>query len=207
MRFAVALHVRSGRWIPPALLLVTWVALVVANPGSALDNAANLFFPVMIVAVWCTSGIGNVDDDPHRDLCAASVGGPDRLSVVRNVSALVELLPAAVVVGTLGIVSGERVGASWPAVVAGTAGLLLSAVLLGVAIGAVLHRPVVRSTAWTVVLALVALLVVALLPPVRDVLHDADHGRVGGSGLLVAASAGILVLACWGAALLAARTS
>ena len=76
MRFALALHARSGRWIPPALLLATWVVLVVANPGSALDNGANLFFAVLVVSVWCTSAIGNVDDDPHRDLCAAAVGGP-----------------------------------------------------------------------------------------------------------------------------------
>ena len=207
MRFAVVLHARSGRWIPPAVLLATWVALVVANPGSSLDNAANLFFAVLIVAVWCTSGVGNADDDPHRDLCAASVGGPDRLSVLRHVGALLELLPVVAVVGVLAVASGRRDGASWAAVIAGTTGLLVSGALLGVAIGSLLHRPVVRSAAWTVLLALVAIVVVVLLPPVRDVLHDVDHADVGGVAILLAVSVAVAVATGWAAAVLAARTS
>ena len=207
MRFALALHARSGRWIPPALVLATWVTLVVANPGSALDNAANLFFAVLIVAVWCTSSLGNVDDDPHRDLCAAAGGGPDRLSIARHLAAVVELVPVAVVVGALGIVSGSRAGASWATVVVGTAGLLASATLIGVAIGALLHRPVVRSTAWTVILAVVAILVVVLLPPVRSVLHDADHGSIGGAVLLLPVAIVAAAIGGVAAAALSARVS
>jgi hypothetical protein len=207
MRFALALHARSGRWIPPALLLATWVVLVVANPGSALDNAANLFFAVLIVSVWCTSAIGNVDDDPHRDLCAASVGGPARLMVSRHAAALVMMTVTVGVVAALGIVSGARTAASGPTVVAGTVGLLASGALLGVAIGGFLHRPILRSTAWVVVIALVAIMVVVLLPPVRDVLRDADHSRIGGVGVLLLASLGVVAVATWAAAALAARAS
>jgi hypothetical protein len=207
MSFTLTLQARSGRWIPPALVLATWVVLVVANPGSALDNAANLFFAVLIVAVWFTSTIGNVDDDPHRDLCAAANGGPARLAVTRHVSALLALLVAAVVVGALAVASGSRDGASAVTVVAGTAGLLGSGVLLGVAIGGFLHRPVVRSTAWVVVIAIVAVIVVALLPPVRDVLRDTDHGEIGGVGILTVVSCLVAAVASWGAAALAARRS
>src|SRR6478735_2286158 len=127
MRLALALHARSGRWIPPALVLVTWVVLVVANPGSELDNAANLFFAVLIVSVWCTSAIGNVDDDPHRDLCAAAIGGPARVATARHAAALVVMVVVAGVVAVLAIVSGSRGGASWPTIVAGSFGLLASA--------------------------------------------------------------------------------
>jgi hypothetical protein len=207
MRFTLALHARSGRWIPPALLLATWVALVVANPGSALDNAANLFFAVLIVAVWATSAIGNVDDDPHRDLCAAANGGPARLAALRHVAAVLELLPVVVVAGVLALASGPRHGASWGTVVAGTAGLLASGVLLGAALGSFLHRPVLRSTAWTVVVALVAIMVVVLLPPVRGVFHDADHARIGGVGLLFGVALVLAVVAGWAAGALAARLS
>jgi hypothetical protein len=207
MGVAILLYARSGRWIAPAVLLMTWVALVVANPGSALDNAANLFFVVLIVAVWWTSGIGNVDDDPHRDLCAASVGGPEPLAMARNSGALFVLLPVVVVVGVLGIISGPRDGASWPTVIVGTASLLMSGAMLGVAIGSLLHRPVVRSMAWTVLLALVAILLVVLLPPVRDVLRGVDHAHVGGVGGLLVASFAVLVVAWWAAMVLAARRS
>lgn len=205
MRFALTLHARSGRWVPPALLLATWVVLVVANPGSALDNAANLFFAMLVVAVWCTSAIGNVDDDPHRDLCAAAVGGPARLAVARHAAAVLVMVAAVGVVSVLGIASGSRDGASAPTIVAGTVGLLASGALLGVAIGAFLHRPLVRSTAWTVVVALVAIMVVVLLPPVRDVLRGADHARIGGVGILFVASLVIAAVAGWSAATLAAR--
>jgi hypothetical protein len=207
VRFTLALLARSGRWIPPALLLVTWVALVVANPGSALDNAANLFFVVLIVAVWSTSAIGNVDDDPHRDLCAASLGGPARLAVVRHVGALVVMLAVVLVVSVLAIASGSSDRASEWTVVAGTAALLASAAALGVAIGGFLHRPLLRSSAWTVVAGVVAIIVVVLLPPLRDVLHDVDRARIGGVGVLLVVSVVVVALAGWSAAALAARRS
>jgi hypothetical protein len=207
VRFALALHARSGRWIPPALLFGTWAALIMANPGTALDNAANLFFAVLVVSVWWTSAIGNVDDDPHRDLCAASVGGPARLSALRHAGALGLLLAVAVIAAVGGIVTGTGSRASSATVVAGTIGLLASAALLGVAIGAFLHRPVVRSTAWTVVGGVVAIMVVVLLPPVRDVLHDADHSRIGGVGILAVVSVLVALVAAALAAQLAARAS
>jgi hypothetical protein len=199
------LYARSGRWIPPALLLVSWVVLVVANPGSALDNAANLFFALLIVAVWCTSAIGNVDDDPHRDLCAAAIGGPARVATARHAAALVAMVVVAGVVTVFAIVSGSRGGASWATIVAGSFGLLASAAVLGTAIGCFLHRPVLRSPAWTVVVALAAIIVVALVPSVRDVLRDADHNRIGGVGVLVVVSLAIAGIAGWSSAALAAH--
>ena len=200
------LHARSGRWIPPALLLVTWVVLVVANPGRALDNAANLFFAVLIFSVWCTSAIGNVDDDPHRDLCAAAIGGPARLVGVASGGRRCSLtVVVALLVSVPAIATGSRAGASSATIVAGTVGLLVGAALLGVAIGGFLHRPLLRSPAWTVVVALIAIMVVVLLPPVRDVLHDADHARIGGVGVLVVVAGAIAAAASWSAAALAAR--
>src|SRR5262249_30881110 len=132
---------------------------------------------------------------------------PARLAVVRHAAALAELLTAVAVVSVLAIVSGSRDGASWATIFAGTVGLLATGALLGVAIGAFLHRPIVRSTAWTVIAALVAIIVVVLLPPVRDVLHDVDHARIGGMGALLAVSSVLTAAAVWCAAALAARTS
>jgi hypothetical protein len=207
VRFTLALHARSGRWIPPAVVLATWVVLVVANPGSALDNAANLFFAVLIVAVWSTSAIGNVDDDPHRDLCAAANGGPARLAMLRHASALLVLLVVSAIVATVALASGAPNGSSWGTIVGGAVGLLGSGALLGCAIGAFLHRPVVRSTAWIVVTAIVAVIAVALLPPVRDVLRDADRGEIGGVGILFGASVVVAAVAARASGALAARRS
>jgi hypothetical protein len=84
-------------------------------------------------------------------------------------------------------------------------GLLASGALLGIAIGSFLHRPILRSIAWVVVIALVAIMVVVLLPPVRDVLHDADHSRIGGVGVLLVVSLVLAGVANWSAAVLTAR--
>jgi hypothetical protein len=207
VKFTLALHAHSGRWIPPALVFAIWVLLVVSNPGTALDNAANLFFTLLVVAVWWTSAIGNVDDDPHRDLCAAAIGGPARLAAARQWAAVIVLIAAVGVASLLAVASGGRGGDSWPAAIAGTLGLLASGALLGTAVGGFLHRPVLRSPAWTVVIALVAVMTVALAPPVRDVLHDADHARLGGVGVLFLVSVVVAVVAGWAAATLAARMS
>ena len=83
----------------------------------------------------------------------------------------------------------------------------MSGALLGTAIGAFLHRPLVRSTAWTVLVAVVAIIVVVLLPPVRDVIRDADHGDIDGVGILVVVSLVVAAIAGWSAAQLAARAS
>jgi hypothetical protein len=48
---------------------------------------------------------------------------------------------------------------------------------------------------------------VALLPPVRDVLRDADHARIDGVGLLCGVSAVVATLAGWAGAVLTARRS
>jgi hypothetical protein len=48
---------------------------------------------------------------------------------------------------------------------------------------------------------------VVLLPPVRDVLHDADHARIGGVGILFVVSLAVAGGAGWLAAALAARSS
>jgi hypothetical protein len=117
------------------------------------------------------------------------------------------MLAVVVVVAVLAIASGASDGTSTARILAGTVGLLASGAVLGVAIGAFLHRPLVRSPAWTVVAALVAIMLVVLLPPVRDVLHDADHARIGGVAALLLVSLLSAALAGWSTAALAARTS
>jgi hypothetical protein len=204
MRFTVALVARSGRWIAPTLILAVWLLVVIANPGSALDNAANLFFALLVVALWLTVTTGNVDDDPHRDLCAASAGGPARLQTTRQLATMVALGPMVLIATVLGVASGTD-HRSLTTNVAGALGLLVSAALLGAAIGGFLHRPILANVAWSVVLGVVAAIVIAVLPPLRDVLRDADHARLEGVAALFVASTFAITGATWISAVLAAR--
>ena len=77
IRFTLALVARSGRWVAPAVVYLVWLVLVLANPGPALTNGANMFFGVVVFAAWFAVVTGNVDDDPHRDLCAAVAGSAE----------------------------------------------------------------------------------------------------------------------------------
>jgi len=204
MSFTLALVGRSGRWIAPTLLLAVWLLIVVANPGSALDNAANLFFAVLVVALWLAVATGNVDDDPHRDLCAASVGGPARLQAARQLATMVALGPAVLIATVLAVASGTDHRPLATDVV-GTLGLLISAALLGAAIGGFLHRPILTNVAWSVVLGVAAALFIAVLPPLRDVLRDADHAHLDGVAALFALSAVAITASTYCSAMLAAR--
>ena len=204
MRFTLALVARSGRWIAPFLLLAVWLVMVIANPGSALDNAANLFFALFVVALWLTVTTGNVDDDPHRDLCAASVGGPARLQTARQLATMVALGPLVLIATVLGVASGTD-HRSLGTDVVGTLGLLVSAGLLGAATGGFLHRPILANVAWSVVLGVVVVLGVAVLPPLRDALRDADRARLEGVAALFVVSTLSTTAATWLSAVLAAR--
>jgi hypothetical protein len=203
-RFTLTLVVHSGRWIAPALTFAVWLLVVVANPGTTLDNAANLFFALLVVGLWLTVTTGNVDDDPHRDLCAASVGGAARLQATRQLATLAALCPVVLIATALAVVTGTD-HRSLATDVAGTMGLLLSGALVGIAIGGFLHRPILANLAWTVVLGAAAALVVAVLPPLHDVLRDADRARLGGVAALSVVSAFMATGGTWLSAALAAR--
>ena len=186
MRFALALLARSGRWIPPALLLVTWVVLVVANPGSALDNAANLFFAVLIVSVWCTER-----DRQRRRRSRTAISARPRwadrraggLASRARRSLVVVVRRRCPVLADRERPRRRRVGSRRSS--REPSGLLVSGALLGVAIGGFLHRPIAPLARMDGGRRVVAIMVVVLLPPVRDVLRDADHARIGGVGILV----------------------
>jgi hypothetical protein len=186
------------------LILAVWLLVVVTNAADALDNAANLFFALLVVALWLKVTTGNVDDDPHRDLCAASAGGPARLQVTRQLATLAALCPVILIATTLAVVRGTD-HRSLATDVAGTLGLLASATLLGIAVGGFLHRPILANPAWTVVLGVASLVGIAVLPPLHNVLRDADRARLDGVVVLLALSSIVATGATSLSAVLAAR--
>jgi hypothetical protein len=205
--FTLQLLARSGRWIPPALVYLVWLVLVLANPGPALSNAAGMFFAVVVLATWLTVSAGNVDDDPHRDLCAAAAGSPARLHVHRALAVLVPTIAIVAVTAVLTASTGSLEHHGRVAVVAASLALLVGAALIGTAIGAFLHRPILRNVAWGFLLAVAAVLAVVFVPPIRHVLRTFDHGGTAGVLLLLPASAAGAAALTWLSATLAARRS
>ena len=205
--FNLRLAVRSMRWVAPSLILLTWIALTVSNPGPTLANAGGMFFVVVAVTCWLTIAIGNVDDDGHRELLAAAAGSPARLHRIRAVAALAasNLLS---VLGTVACLVAATPPTRPTSELVGIGACLLmqlSGTELGVAIGTLLHRPVMRHAGFTVLLAIAAILGLIPLPPVQSVLRALDHGRTTGVLLLAALSTVVALAATTGAATLAGR--
>ncbi len=184
--FTLRLVARSARWIAPALVYLVWLVLVLANPGPALSNAANMFFGVAVAGCWITMITGNVDDDPHRDLCAAIAGSPAHLQVIRTLAALATTVILAAATSILIASTGHEAHQGVLAVGVAGAALLVSAALIGSTIAAFLHRPVLRNFAWSLILAIAALVGTVLLPPVQQVLRNFNRGQTGDVALLLA---------------------
>jgi len=189
-RIAFTLHLlaRSMRWVAPAIVFLVACGLVLADPGPLRSSSASLFPVQAVVLCWLTIAIGNVDDDGHRELCTAEAGSPARLLVVRSTSALALAVVLAVVVtvGLAIVTPGPRssitdLGAVLVVPLAGG--------VLGIGIGGLLHRPIVRHLGLTVVAALGALVVTITTGPATSLLHDVTAGHVTAAYELLAATA------------------
>jgi hypothetical protein len=207
--FNLRLAVRSMRWLGPALIMIVWILLTLTGPGPALANAGNSFLMLVGVTCWLTVTIGNVDDDGHRELLAAAIGSPARLHRSRAIAAYL----GANAVGSIATVAG-LIATTRPArptneiVVVGACVLIqLAATAIGVAIGTLLHRPVIRQAGFTFLLAVAALVGVILLPPVQSVLRELNDGRTTGVVALAAIAALIALGAVITAGALADRRS
>jgi hypothetical protein len=204
-RFTVVLLARSGRWVAPTLVYLVWVVLVLANPGPARSNAANLFYAAVVLALWLTVSAGNVDDDAHRDLCAAAQGSVPRLQVTRTLAPLAVtcafVVPVAIVVG----VTGDTGSDGALAVTAESVLLLVSGALLGAAVGSFLHRPMVDRPAWSVFGGSAAVILVAVLPPVQRAIRRFDGGSALAGLALAFGTAVVFVAALLISAALADR--
>jgi hypothetical protein len=193
--FTLRLVARSKRWVAPTTVYVVWLVLVLANPGPALSNAANMFFAAVVFAAWLAVATGNVDDDPHRDLCAAAAGSPARLHIDRALATMAASTGVAVVTASLTASTGDLGPHTLFYAVACTLALLITGALIGSAIGIWLHRPLIRNTAWSLILAVSATITVALLQPVQDVLRNFNHQSTHGVFILLVAAATSAALA------------
>ena len=171
--FNLRLAARSMRWLAPALIMMIWIVATLSAPGPALANAGNLFLLLVAVTCWLTVTIGNIDDDGHRELLAAAIGSPAQLHRSRSISAYL----AANTVGTAGtlvclLATTPPTRRTAQIVVVGICVLMqLAGTAIGVGIGTLLHRPIVRHAGVTLLVTVAALVGTILLPPVRTVLR------------------------------------
>jgi hypothetical protein len=205
--FNLRLGVRSMRWLGPALILLIWTLLAMSDPGPALANAANLFIMLVGVTCWITVVIGNVDDDGHRELLAAAAGSPADLHRSRAITAYLAANAIGAVPTLAGLLATSRPtrSISEAYIVIACVLMQLAATAIGVAIGTMLHRPVIRHPGITLLASGAALVGLVLLPPVQYVLRQMNDGRTGGVVALTAAAVAVAAAAVATAGTLADR--
>jgi hypothetical protein len=201
--FNLRLTARSMRWLGAALLVLIWTSFTISDPGTALSNASSAFMVVVAITCWLTIAVGNVDDDGHRELLTAVAGSPARLQRSRAISAYVAGNTIALVSTVVGIAlaATPRRPVGNVRIYGACLLLQLAATAIGVGIGTLLHRPVVRNTGVTLLVSVGALVTLILLPPVQHVLRQMNDDRTGGLVVLsvVALAATALAVAVSGA--------
>jgi hypothetical protein len=201
--FNLRLTIRSMRWFGAVLIALVWTSFTIASPGPALGNASNAFMMIVGVTCWITVAIGNVDDDGHRELLAAAAGSPGRLQRTRATSAYLAGNAIALVSTIIGIALATSPSrpVSHVRIVGACLLLQLAATAIGVGIGTLLHRPVLRNGGVTLLASAGALVGLILLPPVQHVLRELNEDRTDGLVVLavVALIAGSAAVAASGA--------
>jgi len=178
--FHVLLLWRSGRWAGPALVYVVWAMMAFRDPGTALSNASTLFTAHLVAGCWLMIVIGNIDDGGHRELIAAIVGGGPRLHVLRAVSGLlIAVALAATTTGLIYLLSPN--GGLSPREAVAVMAVEVSGALLGMGVGTLFHRPLVRHIGYTVVVPSLILVLVLLIPALQVVLRNFNDNSTQGA--------------------------
>ncbi|MDY7102079.1 MAG: hypothetical protein S0880_12905 [Actinomycetota bacterium] len=199
------------RWVPPALLVLVWAGLVIASGGSPWSAAGSQFMLMATVGCWLTVAVGNVDDAPHRELLVAAAGSAARLHTSRALAAATIGGVVAVATALLAAVATGcapqqpcppfKLAADTPSLVA----LEIAGVLVGVAIGTFLHRPVVGHLGVTTLVAVASLIALIVVEPTRDLLGRFGRGDATAGYLAVALAVPVAAVAVAAASRLAVR--
>lgn len=169
LRYQISLLLHSQRWLPPILLYGTYLAVGVQAGQPVLDALGYAAAALLPVTAWLVRICVTQEPDAARAVTAAATG--------THRAHLAALLAATVFAGVLAavgtlivLVISEPLNADHtvevPLLPAGSAGLLAAAVclLLGLAVGALCSRPLLRRRGWSIavnaVVALAALVVV-----------------------------------------------
>jgi hypothetical protein len=204
--FTVRLVLRSMRWVGPVLVLLIWVVAAIGGRGTGLELASVLFPAYVIVGTWLTISTGNVDDDAHRDLLAAAAGSASRLHIMRSTTVLVMTGTVAVALAVLVAVVAQP-GRARLTVLAVAASVGISGLLIGIGIGTLLHRPLLRHRGLSILLATGGCVLVMLLAPIQGVHRSLNNGDSATTWLLLTAASAWAVGSVLAASQLADRRS
>ncbi|OEV04487.1 ABC transporter [Streptomyces oceani] len=212
VHYQLTLLLRSQRWLPPLLLYVAVIGVGVQQGQPLLDSLGYAAAALLPVTAWLVRVCVTAEPEAARH-CAAAATGPARAHLASVLAALVGA-GALGTAGTLGVAAVSdprttdgRVPVSQ--VAAAGSGLLAALVcaLIGLAVGALGNRPLLRGTGWAVsgtLLGALLVLVVSVSPAnaaVSGLVTASHEGTVPMPWLAllgaVCLAAGATALVCW----------
>jgi hypothetical protein len=210
--YTVARCALSQFWAPPWMLGLLALLVVTAPGAHALDSLAVDDVVLLAIATWITVATLGSEPAAQRAAMASQVGGQVRYrfaATAASALAAFALTPFALVW------SAVQRGDLTPGTAAfGVLGAL-TACVTGTTVGALVSRPLVERTGFTLLLALVldlALVAIPGAPPVRSTLElsqaPLEHPAIAAFAALQAVAAVVVAgLLWWAFAWLARRRS
>jgi hypothetical protein len=185
VRYVGADALRSQRWLAPLLTYLALLAVVDATTGPVRSTYATSAALLVPIATWVTIVVNQSEDPVQTWITVVNAGSDTRVRLAKLVTAGLGCLALGVAATVGPLLSTSH---PWSTSDLGI-GVLAHALCggLGVALGALCSRPVLRRTAWSV-LAAAALSLAAVLipncPPARqllDLLESAHPSHLGAS--------------------------
>ncbi|HVX46930.1 MAG TPA: hypothetical protein VHC49_23765 [Mycobacteriales bacterium] len=174
IRYLAVDVLRGQRWMAPLLTFLVACTLLDAGGGPVLGDYGSTAAVLLPVTLWLTIVVNQNEDPIQNSITVVTAGGATRVRL------------AKLAVAFLGAAAMGAFAVLWPLLVKHEvdpgAGALahLSTAVVGVGVGALLSRPVLRKTAWAVLIATAVTLGEILIPhcpPGRQILSrlGADH--------------------------------
>ncbi len=173
---------RGHGWIAPVLCFFVVEAAICAQTGSVLPTYAVSAIALLFMSTWITVLTVNSEDPIQQSITIVTAGG---ISTVRLAKLCIAFLAgiALSVVGLVGPLVATSFDANLSDVAAGAVAQILTT-MTGVAVGALLSRPLVAKRAWAVLVGFgvcLATVVIPHGPPSRQLLVLLNNP--GGIGL------------------------
>lgn len=190
-RYTMAILLHSQRYLPPVLLyLVVTLAFV---HGDATQPVVPIFgvmtVATLVLAAWLTVSLIGVEDPVQRTITAVVIGRSRSLLIATVWVVLVCCAVLSAIVLAVPLVFGFR-DVTGLDVLAGAEGLLTGA-CVGVAIGLVTSRLVIRRPGYALLTTLILLLVFVLvhwIPPINPMVSLLTRGGSATNGTVVTAT-------------------
>lgn len=207
VRYTLSRNFRSQRWLVPVLAFVLLIAILYGSGRAAFQTTGIIGALLLVPAgAWLTLAAVNSEDPGQSAVTNVNGRGVLRVRLFVLLAAFIVCCGLTVISVGASIVSDTEFGTRQdrPSVI----GLLIVAHLidavLGVAIGALVAKPVIERTGFALLAVMLFFVLSLVVPgsPVRETLglllgnlHNGPWGAIGILGLIAAAIAMVLGVA------------